>query len=123
VVPEHGLWVDANFKEDQLRHMQAGDQVDLKLDASSEPLKGVVQSLAPATGATFSILPAENATGNFTKIVQRVPVRVALDVPDDMHLVLRPGLSATVSVHLGSAAASAQGHGPEKTARATDDAQ
>ncbi|CAB3748531.1 HlyD family secretion protein [Paraburkholderia humisilvae] len=100
VVPEHGLWVDANFKEDQLKHMRAGDKVDVQLDASSEPLTGVVQSLAPATGATFSILPAENATGNFTKIVQRVPVRVWLDVPKGVHHVLRPGLSATVKVHL-----------------------
>ncbi|GAB7521484.1 HlyD family secretion protein [Paraburkholderia sp. 2C] len=121
VVPARGLWIDANFKEDQLRHMQAGDAVDVKLDASSEPLKGVVQSLAPATGATFSILPAENATGNFTKIVQRVPVRVVLDVPDDLRHGLRPGLSATVSVHLGSGAASS--HGLEKTAPATDDVQ
>jgi membrane fusion protein (multidrug efflux system) len=100
VVPAHGLWVDANFKEDQLKRMHAGDKVDVQLDASSEPLTGVVQSLAPATGATFSILPAENATGNFTKIVQRVPVRVWLDVPKDGIHVLRPGLSATVKVHL-----------------------
>jgi membrane fusion protein, multidrug efflux system len=100
VVPAHGLWVDANFKEDQLKRMQAGDRVDVQLDASSEPLSGVVQSLAPATGATFSILPAENATGNFTKIVQRVPVRVVLDVPKNGLHVLRPGLSATVKVHL-----------------------
>jgi membrane fusion protein, multidrug efflux system len=121
VVPARGLWVDANFKEDQLRHMRAGDEVDVKLDASSEPIKGVVQSLAPATGATFSILPAENATGNFTKIVQRVPVRVVLDVPGDMHDVLRPGLSATVNVHLGSGAASARGQ--EQTATATEHVQ
>jgi membrane fusion protein (multidrug efflux system) len=100
VVPASGLWVDANFKEDQLKHMRVGDSVDVVLDASSEPLHGVVDSLAPATGATFSILPAENATGNFTKIVQRVPVRIRLQVPADMQGVLRAGLSATVSVHL-----------------------
>ncbi|APR35065.1 hemolysin D [Paraburkholderia sp. SOS3] len=121
VVPEHGLWIDANFKEDQLRHMQAGNKVDVKLDASSEPITGVVQSLAPATGATFSILPAENATGNFTKIVQRVPVRIWLDVPKNLHHVLRPGLSATVSVHLGSGTPTSRE--PEKTATATDDVQ
>jgi len=107
VVPEHGLWVDANFKEDQLKHMHAGDKVDVQLDASSEPITGVVQSLAPATGATFSILPAENATGNFTKIVQRVPVRIWLEVPKSMHHVLRPGLSATVKVHLNEQRAGA----------------
>jgi membrane fusion protein (multidrug efflux system) len=82
--------------------MHVGDEVDVALDASSQPLHGVVDSLAPATGATFSVLPAENATGNFTKIVQRVPVRIHLAVPPDMQGVLRPGLSATVKVHLGS---------------------
>jgi membrane fusion protein (multidrug efflux system) len=60
-----------------------------------------VESLAPATGATFSVLPPENATGNFTKIVQRVPVRIHVNVPQGMEGVLRPGLSATVKVHLG----------------------
>ncbi|WP_250454301.1 HlyD family secretion protein [Caballeronia sp. ATUFL_M2_KS44] len=100
VVPASGLWIDANFKEDQLKKMKAGDRVDVELDASNRRIEGVVESLAPATGATFSILPAENATGNFTKIVQRVPVRVRLAVPKDMQGVLRPGLSATVKVHL-----------------------
>jgi len=100
VVPSSGLWVDANFKEDQLKKMRIGDPVDVALDASSKSLHGVVDSLAPATGATFSVLPAENATGNFTKIVQRVPVRIRLEVPQDMQGVLRPGLSATVKVHL-----------------------
>jgi membrane fusion protein (multidrug efflux system) len=103
VVPAQGLWIDANFKEDQLKKMKAGDTVDVQLDASSEGITGIVQSLAPATGATFSVLPAENATGNFTKIVQRVPVRVRLDVTKDMQRVLRPGLSATVKVHLDHA--------------------
>jgi membrane fusion protein (multidrug efflux system) len=101
VVPSTDLWVDANFKEDQLKQMRIGDSADVTLDASSVPLHGVVQSLAPATGATFSVLPPENATGNFTKIVQRVPVRVHLNVPAGMEQVLRPGLSATVVVHTG----------------------
>jgi membrane fusion protein (multidrug efflux system) len=100
VVPASDLWVDANFKEDQLRRMRAGDRADVELDASSEPLHGRVESLAPATGATFSVLPPENATGNFTKIVQRVPVRIRLDMPPGMERTLRPGLSATVAVHL-----------------------
>jgi membrane fusion protein (multidrug efflux system) len=104
VVPATGLWVDANFKEDQLKKMRAGDTVEVSLDASSGTLQGVVESLAPATGATFSVLPAENATGNFTKIVQRVPVRIHLQVPKEMEGVLRPGLSATVSVHVQSQA-------------------
>jgi len=106
VVPSSGLWIDANFKEDQLKKMRAGDKVDVDLDASSRRIEGVVESLAPATGATFSVLPAENATGNFTKIVQRVPVRVRLSVPKDMQGVLRPGLSATVKVHLRTDSAS-----------------
>ncbi|WP_322022491.1 HlyD family secretion protein [Burkholderia sp. BCC1977] len=99
VVPASGLWVDANFKEDQLRKMRAGDRVDVALDASSTRLHGRVDSLAPATGATFSVLPPENATGNFTKIVQRVPVRVHLDPQPGIEQVLRPGLSAVVTVH------------------------
>jgi membrane fusion protein (multidrug efflux system) len=103
VVPAEGLWVDANFKEDQLKKMHAGDTVDVSLDASSKMLHGRVESVAPATGATFSVLPPENATGNFTKIVQRVPVRIRLDVTKDEQQVLRPGLSATVTVHLDHA--------------------
>ncbi|VVE25638.1 hemolysin D [Pandoraea eparura] len=98
IVPATGLWIDANFKEDQLRKMRAGDRVDVTLDASSTPLHGRVDSLAPATGATFSVLPPENATGNFTKIVQRVPVRVHLDPQPGLKQVLRPGLSAVVTV-------------------------
>ncbi|RQR97762.1 MULTISPECIES: HlyD family secretion protein [unclassified Burkholderia] len=99
VVPAAGLWIDANFKEDQLRKMRSGDRVDVTLDASSTRLHGRVDSLAPATGATFSVLPPENATGNFTKIVQRVPVRVHLDPQPGIEHVLRPGLSAVVTVH------------------------
>jgi len=103
VVPADGLWVDANFKEDQLKKMHVGATVDVSLDASGQMIHGHVESLAPATGATFSVFPPENATGNFTKIVQRVPVRIRLDVGKDMQQVLRPGLSATVKVHLDHA--------------------
>ncbi|MFM0342295.1 HlyD family secretion protein [Paraburkholderia fungorum] len=110
VVPSTDLWVDANFKEDQLKKMQVGDRVDVSLDASSAPLHGHVESLAPATGATFSVLPPENATGNFTKIVQRVPVRIRLDVPRGMESVLRPGLSATVKVRIGDASQISSGN-------------
>ncbi|WP_179401316.1 HlyD family secretion protein [Burkholderia guangdongensis] len=103
IVPASGLWIDANFKEDQLKKMRVGDHVDVSLDASNLSLHGRVESLAPATGATFSVLPAENATGNFTKIVQRVPVRVHLDAQPGLDGVLRPGLSAVVDVHLDRA--------------------
>jgi membrane fusion protein, multidrug efflux system len=99
VVPAQGLWVDANFKEDQLAHMHAGQQVTIHADVLPDVVfHGEVTSLSPATGAQFSVLPAENATGNFTRIVQRVPVRIAL-LGDASHLGrLRPGLSVQVDV-------------------------
>ncbi len=94
VVPSHGLWVDANFKEDQLERLRVGQAVDVRADVlPGHAFKGHVASLAPATGAQFSVLPPENATGNFTKIVQRVPVRISLDGKDGDLDLLRPGLS------------------------------
>ena len=99
IVPAKGLWVDANFKEDQLAHMKVGDAADVVADvAPGLPLHGHIASLAPGTGAIFSVIPPENATGNFTKIVQRVPVRIVLDGEDGALGVLRPGLSTTVSI-------------------------
>ncbi len=99
VVPAHDLWIDANFKEDQLRRIRVGNAATMVADvAPGEPIHGRVLSLAPGTGAVFSIIPPENATGNFTKIVQRVPVRIQLDRGDGALGRLRPGLSATVSV-------------------------
>ena len=80
IVPAHGLWVDANFKEDQIKRLHAGQPVRIKADVDSGLyFDGRVTSLAPATGSVFSIIPAQNATGNFTRIVQRVPVRIELD--------------------------------------------
>ena len=99
LVPASGLWVDANFKEDQLAHMRPGQHVAIQADISpGTKIDGVVQSLAPASGAVFSLLPAENATGNFTKIVQRVPVRIRLLGNAGTLGLLRPGLSVTASV-------------------------
>jgi membrane fusion protein (multidrug efflux system) len=99
VVPAQGLWVDANFKESQIAHMHEGQAVVIKADVlPGEQFKGHVVSMAPATGAQFSVLPAENATGNFTKIVQRVPVRIALDGEATRLGRLRPGLSVTADV-------------------------
>ncbi|MGI4813234.1 MAG: HlyD family secretion protein [Janthinobacterium lividum] len=106
VVPSSGLWVDANFKEDQLKKLRVGDHARVKLDASGDALDGVVESLAPATGATFSLLPADNATGNFTRIVQRVPVRIRLLGSPAQLAALRPGLSAEARVSLDSVRAS-----------------
>jgi membrane fusion protein (multidrug efflux system) len=99
VVPVHGLWVDANFKEDQLARMLPGQHAAVVADvAPGKTLHGHVESLAPGTGAVFSVIPPENATGNFTKIVQRVPVRIAIDAQDAAAARLRPGLSVTVGV-------------------------
>jgi membrane fusion protein (multidrug efflux system) len=99
VVPARGLWVDANFKEDQLAKMREGDLVEIRADVlPGKVFHGRLASLAPATGAQFSVLPPENATGNFTKIVQRVPVRVTLDKQDDVLGILRPGLSVVADV-------------------------
>jgi membrane fusion protein (multidrug efflux system) len=99
VVPASGLWVDANFKEDQIGHMKQGDAATIVADVlPGRTFHGHIVSLAPATGAVFSVIPPENATGNFTKIVQRVPVRISLDGAATEFGLLRPGLSVTVSV-------------------------
>jgi membrane fusion protein, multidrug efflux system len=99
VIPTEGLWVDANFKEDQLTRMVDGDSATVVADVlPGHVFHGHVASVAPGTGAVFSVIPAENATGNFTKIVQRVPVRVVLDGDDADLRVLRPGLSTTARV-------------------------
>jgi len=99
LIPAHGLWVDANFKEDQLAHIRPGSPVTVKIDSiHGEKFQGHVVSISPATGAKFSVLPPENATGNFTKIVQRVTVRIAFDDEADAHGQLRPGLSVTAKV-------------------------
>ncbi|WP_045882114.1 HlyD family secretion protein [Pseudomonas chlororaphis] len=108
LVPASGLWVDANFKEDQLQHMSPGQRVVIHADVlPGREFHGHLDSLAPATGAQFSVLPPENATGNFTKIVQRVPVRVILDPQDALLGQLRPGLSVTAAVDTQDRPASA----------------
>lgn len=99
IVPAKGLWVDANFKEGQLAHMKPGMRATIVADVMpGKVFHGRIESLAPATGAQFSVLPPENATGNFTKIVQRVPVRVVLDEEDAKLGILRPGLSVVAEV-------------------------
>lgn len=100
VVPAHGLWIDANFKEDEIGRMRPGQRATIAADVDpGHAFHGHVISLSPATGAVFSIIPPQNATGNFTKIVQRVPVRIALDGADGTLGLLRPGLSTNVSVN------------------------
>lgn len=99
VVPLQRVWIDANFKETQLARIKPGQKVTIKVDAfAGQSIEGRIDSFAPATGAKFSLLPAENATGNFTKVVQRIPVRI---LPVDGHALqgaLRPGLSVVVTV-------------------------
>jgi membrane fusion protein, multidrug efflux system len=91
------LWVTGNFKETQLSRMHVGQPASLTVDAYGRELRGHVESFSGATGARFALLPPDNATGNFTKVVQRVPVRVKLDqAPAD--LMLLPGLSVELTV-------------------------
>ncbi len=102
VVPLHNLWVDANFKENQLRHIRVGQPVKVEADVygGSVEFHGKVVGLGAGTGSVFSLLPAQNATGNWIKVVQRVPVRVALDDKElDQH-PLRVGLSTDVTVDI-----------------------
>lgn len=99
IVPARGLWVDANFKESQLARLRPGLAATIEADVlPGRRFHGHVASMAPATGAQFSVLPPENATGNFTKIVQRVPVRIVLDEADGVLGLLRPGLSVLAEV-------------------------
>jgi membrane fusion protein (multidrug efflux system) len=99
IVPARGLWVDANFKESQLARIREGETVEVVADVlPGIRFRGRVASLAPATGAQFSVIPPENATGNFTKIVQRVPVRIELEDDGAELGKLRPGLSVAVYV-------------------------
>ena len=99
LVPLPRVYVTANFKETQLTHMQPGQLAEVSVDAYPDlTLEGRIESFAPGSGAQFSLLPPDNATGNFTKIVQRVPVRIALPSSGPLAGLLRPGLSVTVTV-------------------------
>jgi len=99
VVPVDRMYLVANFKETQVGQMRAGQTASIHVDALPDtPLKGTVTSFSPGTGSEFALLRPENATGNFTKIVQRVPVRIRVDAPADVLARLMPGLSVEVSV-------------------------
>jgi membrane fusion protein (multidrug efflux system) len=123
LVPDTGVWINANFKETQIQHMQVGQRVKVSVDAfPGTPFYGVVDSFSPASGSQFSLLPTENATGNFTKIVQRIPVRIRLEADDligrtelsartlnaEVHSGLIPGLSVVVDVDTSEATAQAE---------------
>ncbi|MCM2475788.1 HlyD family secretion protein [Rhizobium sp. CG5] len=108
LVPVQDLYIDANFKETQIAHLVPGSKVKIHVDAfEDEPLIGTVTSIAPASGSVFSMLPAENATGNFTKVIQRVPVRIALPEEALKQGRLRAGLSVVVDVDTRTAPADA----------------
>ncbi|HEY1541225.1 MAG TPA: HlyD family secretion protein [Xanthobacteraceae bacterium] len=99
VVPLDAVYVDANFKETQLAHLLPGQKVAISVDAlPDKTIEGTVESVSPASGSVFSLLPADNATGNFTKIVQRLPVRIRVPLAVTGQRLLRPGMSVVVSV-------------------------
>ena len=100
IVPLDEVWVTANFKETQLKRMQVGQKADIHVDSSGRTLRGHVDSIAGATGPLFSLLPPENATGNYVKIVQRVPVKIVLEPGENRDRHLRPGMNVVPDVYL-----------------------
>lgn len=102
VVPVSDVWVTANLKETELYGVQPGEEVEVRVDAyPGVAFHGTVESISPATGAKFSLLPPDNATGNFTKVIQRVPVRIRIDGEPHTDQPLRPGMSAEVTITTG----------------------
>jgi membrane fusion protein, multidrug efflux system len=101
---EDDLWVEANYRETQLRHVAVGDAAEIRIDAfPGIVFHGKVNSLSPASGSQFSLLPPDNATGNFTKITQRIPVKITLDPDNRLAGRLRPGMSVVVTIEALSA--------------------
>ncbi len=98
VVPLQNVWVTANFKETQLRDMKAGQRAEVKVDTYGKTFSGRVDSIAGATGSVLSLLPPENATGNYVKVVQRIPVKIVLDPISSAKAVLRPGMNVDATV-------------------------
>jgi len=100
IIPLDDIWVTANFKETQLRRMRDGQSANISVDAYGKTYKGHVDSLAGASGALFSLLPPENATGNYVKVVQRLPVKIVFEPGETREHVLRPGMSVIAKVNL-----------------------
>jgi membrane fusion protein (multidrug efflux system) len=99
LTPLPHVWVVANFRETQLTHMRVGQRAEIRVDTfPGRVLRGHVQSFSPGSGAVFALLPPDNATGNFTKVVQRVPVKILIDDADGLGALLRPGLSVVARV-------------------------
>jgi membrane fusion protein (multidrug efflux system) len=102
LVSQGDVWVIANFKETQLRHVQPGQRVTIDVDGLGRELNGHVDSIAAATGAKFSLLPPENATGNYVKVVQRIPVKIVFEPGQDPERRLRPGMSVSPTIYTNS---------------------
>ncbi len=100
VVPLDQVWITANFKETQLKHMRVGQKAEIELDSNGRTYNGHVDSIAGATGPLFSLLPPENATGNYVKIVQRVPVKIVIEPGENGDHQLRPGMNVEAKVYL-----------------------
>ena len=100
MIPLNDIWITANFKETQLKYMQPGQRVDIKADANGRTYKGHVDSIAGSSGARLSLLPPENATGNYVKVVQRVPVKIVLDPGENKDDSLRLGMSVEPKVFI-----------------------
>jgi membrane fusion protein (multidrug efflux system) len=98
VVPLQDVWVTANFKETQLRKMRAGQKAFVHVDTYGKTFPGHLDSIAGATGAVLSLLPPENATGNFVKVVQRIPVKIVLDPIPPEKAILRPGMNVDATI-------------------------
>jgi membrane fusion protein (multidrug efflux system) len=114
IVPLDDVWITANFKETQLRDIRPGQAAEIEVDAYGNTVfRARVDSISAATGARFSLLPPENASGNFVKVVQRVPVKLVLIEKPDPNHVLRPGMSAVVTVLTGPGPGSGPGSGKE----------
>ena len=100
IVPLEDVWITANFKETELRGMKVGQKSDIHVDSSGRTFKGHVDSIAGATGPLFSLLPPENATGNYVKIVQRIPVKIVLEPGENQDHQLRPGMNVVPDVYI-----------------------
>jgi membrane fusion protein (multidrug efflux system) len=98
LIPLHRTWVTANFKETQLARMKPGQEAEIKVDMNGVVLKGRVDSIAGSTGSRMSLLPPENAVGNFVKVVQRIPVKIRIDEAEAQKVILRPGMNVEATV-------------------------
>jgi membrane fusion protein (multidrug efflux system) len=96
IIPLQDVWVTANFKETQLASVRAGQRAEIKVDMYGRSVSGHVDSISGATGSRLSLLPPENATGNFVKVVQRIPVKILIDQTNG--LVLRPGMNVDATI-------------------------